>query len=266
MIRLIRGIGYKARVLVSAYYAYMLQYRAELLLWALSGSLPFIAMGVWMKAAEGGAFGLSPLELARYFFSVFLVRQLTIVFVIFHVEEDIVHGRLSSRLLQPLDPIFRHLAEHVAERGARLPLLFGLVCFFFILYPRAFWLPSVSRVLWFGLAIFSVFVLRFMIQYTLALASFWMERATALEELWFVIYLFLSGMIAPISLYPDRVAEVIRLTPFPYLIDFPARVLVGEPVSFSQSFGMIFLWTLVFTALNRVLWVRGLKRYSGMGA
>ena len=45
-----------AKNLLVTYYAYMLEYRAELLLWVLSGALPFILMGVWMQAAQTGSF------------------------------------------------------------------------------------------------------------------------------------------------------------------------------------------------------------------
>jgi ABC-2 type transport system permease protein len=47
----------KAKVFLLVYYAYMMEYRAELFLWALSGSLPLILMGVWYQAAQGGQFG-----------------------------------------------------------------------------------------------------------------------------------------------------------------------------------------------------------------
>ena len=87
----------------------MLEYRAELLLWALSGSLPFILMGVWTQAAQAGNFGLSAVEFARYFLAVYLVRQLTVVWVIWDFEREIVNGKLSFRLLQPLDPVWHHV-------------------------------------------------------------------------------------------------------------------------------------------------------------
>ncbi len=45
------------RTLTSVYYAYMVEYRAELILWVLAGSLPFILMGVWIQAANGDALG-----------------------------------------------------------------------------------------------------------------------------------------------------------------------------------------------------------------
>ena len=35
------------RVLLGAQYAHMLEYRAEIALWALSGVLPFIMLSVW---------------------------------------------------------------------------------------------------------------------------------------------------------------------------------------------------------------------------
>ncbi len=45
----------KARVLLAVYLAYMLEYRAELFLWALAGALPLILMGVWTEAARVGS-------------------------------------------------------------------------------------------------------------------------------------------------------------------------------------------------------------------
>ncbi|NJL99360.1 MAG: multidrug ABC transporter permease, partial [Synechococcaceae cyanobacterium SM2_3_2] len=111
----------RVSTLLSVYYAYMVEYRAELVLWVLAGSLPLILMGVWYRAAESGQFELSGLEFIRYFLSVFLVRQFTMVWVIWDFERDINEGKLSLRLLQPLDPVWHYVASHVAERGARLP-------------------------------------------------------------------------------------------------------------------------------------------------
>ena len=79
-----------ASTLTGVYYAYMVEYRAELLFWVLSGSLPLILMGVWTEAAAGGQFGLSALEFARYFIAVFFVRQFSVVWVIWEFEREVV--------------------------------------------------------------------------------------------------------------------------------------------------------------------------------
>lgn len=256
----------KVLTLLTVYYAYMLEYRSELILWVLSGSLPIILMGVWIKAAEGGNFSFTPIEFARYFFAVFLIRQLTVVWVIYEFEREVVEGKLSPRLLQPIDPVMHHISNHISERFARMPFVFLLIGLFFFLYPQAFWVPSFANLVFFTLAAVLAFALRFLIQYTLAMLAFWTERATALENVWFLFFLFLSGMIAPLEVFPAAVRNVVMFTPFPYLINFPASILVGLPVDLTRGFLSILGWFLIFLGANRLLWRAGLKRYSGMGA
>lgn len=256
----------KAQAFLSVYYAHMLEYRAELFLWALSGSLPIILMGVWIKASQSGQFGLTPIDFARYFITVFLVRQFTTVWVIWEFEKEVIEGRLSPRLLQPIDPVWHHVAGHLSERLARLPFALVLVGLFFWLYPQAIWLPSLGRVLLFTLVLVLAFTLRFLIQYTFALFAFWTERASAIEQFWFLFFLFLSGMIAPLEVFPPGVRAVAQWTPFPYLIHFPASILIGLPVDIMGGILRMLGWSLLFFLWNRLLWRRGLKQYSGMGA
>lgn len=255
-----------AKVLMSVYYAYMVEYRAELLFWVMSGSLPLILMGVWSQAAASGNFGLSSLAVTRYFLAVFFVRQFSVVWVIWEFERQVVEGRLSPKLLQPLDPAWHHFAEHFSERLARAPFVVLLLGCFFLLYPDALWLPD----LWHGLlavvVIFLAFAFRFLIQYTLALLAFWTERAHAIENFWLLFYLFLSGMVAPLELFPPAVRNVVVWLPFPYFIHFPASLLVGWPTDIPRSLGVMCLWGIIFWGLNRWLWRRGLRHYSGMGA
>lgn len=256
----------KALILLSVYYAYMVEYRAELILWVLSGSLPIILMGVWIKASQGGNFGLSSVDFARYFLTVFVVRQISVVWVIWEFEREVVEGKLSLKLLQPLDPVWHHVASHLSERVARIPFAIILIVLFFLLYPQAFWLPNFGQLCLFTLAVSLAFVLRFVIQYTFAMFAFWTERANAIENFWYLFYLFLSGLIAPLEVFPEPVRKIVLFTPFPYLIDFPSSILVGLPVDLTRGFLSLIAWILIFLGVNRWLWRAGLKRYSGMGA
>ena len=256
----------KALTFLSAYYAHMLEYRAELFLWALSGTLPIILMGVWIKASQTGQFGLKPTDFARYFIAVFVIRQFNVVWVIWEFEKEVVEGRLSSRLLQPIDPVWHHVARHLAERLARLPFTILLVGLFFLLYPQAIWLPNLSSLLLFVVVVALAFTLRFLMQYTFAMFAFWTERASAIEQLSFLLYLFLSGYIAPLEVFPENVKAIAECTPFPYFIHFPAAILIGIPVDVWRGIGVMLGWTLLFFIVNRWLWRKGLKQYSGMGA
>lgn len=262
----LRRIYRISTTLLSTYYAYMLEYRAELVLWALSGSLPFILMGIWQKAAASGNFGLTAIEFTRYFLASYVIRQLTVVWVIWEFEKEINEGKLAFRLIQPLDPAWHHVWTHISERFARIPFVSLLITFFFILYPDSFWIPNFISVLLFLLAAGCAFALQFLIQYTLAMFAFWTEKASALQDMWFILHLFLSGAIAPISVFPEGIKQVLTYLPFPYIINFPASILVGLPVNLAQGFTVIIVWFLIFLSLNRYLWQKGLKQFSGMGA
>ncbi|MEL6224296.1 MAG: ABC-2 family transporter protein [Cyanobacteria bacterium J06627_8] len=253
-------------VLLSTYYAYMVEYRAELLFWVLSGSLPLILMGVWAKAADGADFGFSSIEFVRYFIAVFFVRQFSIVWVIWDFERQVVEGSLSPKLLQPLDPAWHHFTSHISERFARMPFVIGLLILFFMVYPEAFWVPSPARAILALVVLQLAFMLRFIMQYTFAMLAFWTERANAVESFWFLPYLFLSGIIAPLEVFPPGIRDVVSWLPFPYLIHFPASLILGFETNLLKGFIIMLMWIGFFFLINRLLWRKGIRHYSGMGA
>lgn len=263
---MLRSTLRKTLTLLTVYYAYMVEYRAELLFWVLSGSLPMILLGVWTEAADQVQLQLSTIEFARYFLAVFVVRQLTLVWVIWEFEKEVSQGNLSFALLQPIDPVWRHFAGHVSERVARLPFTFILVALFFLLYPEAFWLPSLPQALLCLFVTAIAFGMRFLMQYTFAMAAFWVEKASAIEQTWFLFYIFLSGYIAPLETFPPLMREIALLTPFPYVIYFPAAIAIGLPVRLWEGLIVMTFWSVLFFFLNRYFWRKGLRHYSGMGA
>ena len=263
-----RQLLHKLRVFIAVSYAEMMEYRAEILLWILSSIMPFVLMGVWMQASAGapGRLGMTPAEFARYFLCVFLIRQLTLVWVIYEFERHVVQGTLSARLLHPIDPFWRFFCDHLAERLARLPFLALVTAVFFALYPASFWVPSLRSLALALACLLMAFLLRFIMQYAFAMIAFWSERANAIEDLWFFAYLFLSGYLAPLTLFPEPVRRLAEWTPFPYLIYMPARILMGQPTAVLRGLTVSAVWAVLFFIMYRVLWRAGLKRYSGMGA
>jgi len=264
--------------MTSVYYALMLEYRGEIFFWAIATSLPLIMMGIWIQAAASGDFQLNQVEMARYFITVFVIRQLTVVWVIHDFEYYVVTGRLSPLLLQPVDPLWRFALTHVAEQFSRLPFTIALVGLCFLIFPAALWGTQDHPGLWaprwwqFLLALLACYCawgLRFLMQYTLALGAFWFERIAASHQLLYLPYLFLSGMVFPLEELPGGpggLRSVFMLTPFPYMVWFPASLLTGGEAPIVRGFVMMALWAGVFWWLNRWLWRRGLKHYSAMGA
>ncbi len=254
----------KFLVIVEVYYHYMLEYRSEILFWMLAGILPFIFMGIWIKLAEMGFTEMGGVDFARYFLGVFITQELIGVWVIWEFEANLLNGYLSPLLIKPLDPIWYYVGMHVGEKLAKLPFMLALVFVFFTLYPSSFWLPKVEHILAYLLLVCIVFILRFMIQYTLSFFAFWTERISQIEGIVFSVYMFLSGYFAPLDLFPQWARDLAYLTPFPYMIYLPVNVLLGKGLDVRGVF-ILLIWTLFFTLLNRLLWRLSLKRYSAMG-
>jgi len=68
-----------ARALFISQYALMLEFRAEILLWALSGLLPLLMFSLWTGAPAGAAAGINPQAFTHYFLAAFIMRQFTII-------------------------------------------------------------------------------------------------------------------------------------------------------------------------------------------
>jgi ABC-2 type transport system permease protein len=230
-----------ARALLVSQVALMSEYRAEIALWALSGLLPFIMLALWRQAPAGAALGLGPEGLDRYFLSAFLVRQFSVVWVVFAFEEDALLGRLSPHLLQPLHPLWRYVAAHLAEQLTRLPFAAAIAALFFGLNPGAFWWPSPGRLLLAWLATLLAFAIAFLLQSLIAALCFWSEKASALEA-------------------------AAQWTPFPWLINFPARLLAGLPVDVAAGLAAQLAWIALLLPAALLLWRAGVRRYTAMGA
>ena len=254
------------RALFSSQYALMLDYRAEIFLWILSSILPFIMLSVWSNSEISSSIGFDNASLSRYFLSVFLVRQFSIVWVVKAFEADALLGRISPFILQPLHPLWRYFVTHLSEQFARLPFVTCIVFFFFIVNPSSFWIPQLNQFLLACLATWLAFIIGFLIQSIICALCFWTEKASGLERAIGGPFLFLSGLLAPITAFPNIVQKITYLTPFPYMIFFPAQILSGQEEYIFQGFLVQLLWIIILLPILVMLWKAGIRNYTGMGA
>ena len=77
---------------------------------------------------------------------------------------------------------------------------------------------------------------------------------------------FLTGVLVPLTLLPEAVLQVIRLTPFYYVAHLPAMLLLNREGGEALT-GMlvITLWIAFFAFLNKQTYARLRTRYDGVG-
>jgi ABC-2 type transport system permease protein len=256
------------RVLFASTLSLFAEYRAELAIWVVAGSLPLVMMFAWIGiAAERPIAGYDTAGFAAYFLTVFYVRQMTPIWVLGVLDRSIRKGELSPMLLRPLHPFWPHAVQHITAVLMRVPAITLFVV-------AALWLAGALPRLdllhlpLFVVAIVLAWTVLFNFHYSFGLLAFWTDQAAALQGLIYTLNMIFGGGLVPLDLFPPTLRQILLYTPFRCVIDFPASLLVGHPGIGQIVFGFAaqLAWAAIFVGLRRLLWRRGLQRYSAVGA
>ncbi len=252
-------------------FAAQVQYRAALVIWLIGHVLePVIYLVVWSTVARssgGSVDGLSAGDFAAYYIVLMLVNHATFTWIMFEYDYRVRHGDLSFMLLKPVHPIHSDISDNVAFKLITLvfmlPIAVGLALAFHPAFHPVPWALAA-----FVPALLLAFLVRFFVEWTLALVAFWTTRVTAINQMYFVTILFLSGQAAPLALFPYPVQVVASVLPFRWMVQFPVELALGRlgPRDAMIGLGVQAMWALVSLALLKFVWRIGVKQYSAVGS
>lgn len=266
---MIRPAKFRAfRALFAASLAEIAEYRALVFIWMLAGTLPIVMMFVWMSAAGSSEIsGYSAVDFAAYFMLAFFSGQLTQIWVIWSLDEDVRKGTLSIQLLRPVDPVFGYAAFNIAANSIRLPIVLLLTAVGLYLGGALAHLPW-ERVPLFALSLLGSWLIVFNLNYALGLLSLWTDRAIALESWYYMVNAVLGGRLFPLDLMPAGFRLAVEFTPFPYIVNLPIEIMTGRLTMAETAIGIgvQILWAGLFIAAHRIMWRLGLRRYGAVGA
>jgi ABC-2 type transport system permease protein len=252
-------------------FASMVQYRASLFIWMIGHVLePLVYLVVWSVVAEGGggsAGDYTTAEFAGYFIVLMLVENVSYTWIMYEYDYRIREGLLSPALLRPVHPIHADVAENISSKAITMPFMLVVAAvlaaiFHPVMSPRLWALAATIP------ALVLAFLLRFLLEWTLAQAAFWTIRVSAINQTYFVLVLFLSGQVAPLSLFPHAIQVVASILPFRWMLGFPVELLLGRltPAEAVVGLGVQVLWVSLAYVLMRLVWRAGIRLYSAVGA
>ena len=251
--------------------ASMLQYRASLVIWLIGHMVePLIYLVVWStvsRAHGGGVGGYETADFAAYFIVLMLVNHATYTWIMYEYEYRVRHGSLSFALLRPVHPIHADIADNISSKVITLPLILAAAGFLALIFRPAFHTIPWATAAFFP-ALLLAFLLRFLMEWVLALAAFWTTRVSAINQTYFVLALFLSGQMAPLTLLPRPVQFVATVLPFRWTTSFPVELLLGRLDWWQALIGLgaQAAWVVLFLFLLRLAWRAGVRVYSAVGA
>ena len=249
----------------------MLQYRASLFIWMIGSVLePLVYLVVWstVSLSHGGSVGdYTGGQFAAYFIVLMLFNQVTYTWIMYEYEYRIREGLLSPALLRPVHPIHSDIAENISSKLITLPVMFLIAAGLSLMFK-----PTFTFIPWTILALIPAlilaFLVRFLVEWTLAQSAFWFTRVSAINQVYFVLVLFLSGQIAPLSLFPRPVQILADLLPFRWMIGFPVELSLGRlsPIEALTGLGAQLIWLVLSFVMVRIVWRAGIRIYSAVGA
>lgn len=251
-------------------FAEAVAYRAELFLWVLATTMPFVMMALFLAVASDaplGRFGRP--QIVTYFLVTLLVRQLTTSWSAWQLARDIRQGVLALRLLRPVHPLLSYAAESLTAIPLRMLVALPIVVASVLVIERRTMSQVPVAYLLATLALAQAWLLSVAINLAVGCVSFFLESGVKLMDLMLVLFMLASGYLVPIELFPDGVRRALELLPFRYQLALPVELLTGVyDADLGRGATMCLVqgsYAVGFFGAVALLWRRGVKRFEAFG-
>lgn len=214
-------------------------------------------------------YGYTLNQLITYYIFMYIIGAITgMGSTGYKIAEDIKTGTLTNILLKPISCIKYYFSEVMGQKIVQL--LVSLVIFIpiFICYAS-----SVSnkinlfQLILFPVAIIFALVLTYFINLLISFLAFWLTEVTSFFFVKDLVLDLLSGRVFPIDIMPTGILRVLNLLPFAYCTFFPINILTKDltVLKLISGLGMQLGWILVIYIMARIVWKKGIKKYTGIG-
>lgn len=172
------------------------------------------------------------------------------------LAREIKNGTVVARCIRPVS----FLSQNVADMAGSL-LVQGitnllLVLFIFLIWRGFFLLPAFSSFLLFIPCASLALLLRILLVDVFSLLCFYSTGHLGISWTRIALFDFFSGALIPVVMFPQWLKVISYATPFPYMMQVPIALLLGQelPVSVSSMFLIQLFWVIVFFLLHCILY------------
>lgn len=248
-------------------FAHMTAYRAEVVVWILTTTMPLIMYAIWATIAEEAPVGrFDQGTFASYFLMTLIVRQLSSAWVVWELNELIRSGRLSTPLLKPMHPLLYLSAENLGVVPYRVVILVVITIGSVLVIPGISVSKDPLHWLLFVWSIFGSWLLTFTIQSLIGLLALYTEQSLSIQEAWFGLWAFLSGYLIPLEVMP-AVQHVAVWLPFRSMGSLPTEIALGHLAGAELMQGLLVqaAWALAAVIALLLAWPKAMRRFEAYG-
>jgi ABC-2 type transport system permease protein len=228
----------------------------------------FILWGaIFAGTPSVGGFGFA--QTLTYFILLLVLQFFTGAFnEDYQISEEIRNGLINQFLLKPIDYFLYRLSIFFSARTVSGSLVLVPLAAALFLFHGRFAIPEGGWRLACGLPALAMSALiQFSIAYCFGMLTFWLLEIQGLVILSMAVESVLGGQLFPLDLLPPAVFRASQFLPFYYQTYFPAAIFSGRIDRGLAAEGLCLqaFWTLALTGLAKLLWNRGLRRFTAVG-
>lgn len=183
------------------------------------------------------------------------------------IAERVRTGDVAVDLQRPIDVQTFHLATDLGTAACTL-LLRGLPCAAAGLLTAQFTLGGGIAPYLLGIvSVVAAVTLSLLLLFSVGLLGFWLIETRGVRLLYQIVSTFFAGLFFPVHMFPEPLASIARLTPFPWMLQGPIDVLSGR-VTGAGAMGVIaaqLIWIGLAVGIGRLLLAAGRRKLEVQG-
>jgi len=212
--------------------------------------------------------GFSFYELMVFIFLSIIVGQLKSSW---HTSGEMIEGirtgDINKFLIRPISYFWYHFMMFIGVNSLYYTV-YSIILFILIaLFPGMIFEAPINFIGFIFALIVSIF-LSYSIYYIMICLAFWFGEVRSIVVAYNLIMLVLAGQYIPIRLFPDSIIQIMELTPFIYLVDFPVSIATGRiPIDmWLINFFYSVIWCLIIWFVGHLVYSRGIRKYEAYGS
>lgn len=168
------------------------------------------------------------------------------------LSKEIKNGTVVKRCIRPVSFLSQSVAEMTGTLLPQLALNLIIASAGFLLFGRYLLVPSLQNIVLFLPCMAGALLLRILLIELCSLLCFYTTGYLGISWTRNAIFEFFSGALIPIVMFPGWLKSMAYMTPFPYMIQIPISILLGQElnVPLFQVYAVQFFWVGIFLALH----------------
>lgn len=255
-----------ARVAFLKILAYRLRYFTGILTYFINVSVYyFIWRAIYENSPRVAGYDLP--QIITYVAVSWIIRSFYFNNIDRELAAEVVEGKIAINLIKPVDTQWMYLAQTLGESCFRFFMFtLPIALLIALIYPIQ---PPVSPTSAGLFAVSTVFALLLfaLINFFVGTFALQLQSILGLIRAKYFIMEFMSGLLLPLSFFPERFQQALQFLPFPHVSYTPLQIYLGRVrgAQALESLGLQIFWILVLYLMGKYYWQFSTRRLSIQG-